>query len=95
VFYNNQRCFCFSEESQDPDAFEGDMILTAEQNAAAIRGGDVDASMGRGSIRNKRWQCRSSLSQNPVPIGKWIRGVLEIGSTINLLPPQPISFPDP
>lgn len=45
----------FSEESGDPDVFEGDMILTAEQKAAAISGGDVDASIGRGSIRNKRW----------------------------------------
>lgn len=31
------------------------MILTSEQKAAAISGGDIDASIGRGSIRNKRW----------------------------------------
>ena len=31
------------------------MILTPEQKAAALSGGNVDAPIGRGSIRNKRW----------------------------------------
>lgn len=45
----------FSEESNDPNVFEGDMILTPEQRAAAMNGGNVDAPIGRGSIKNKRW----------------------------------------
>merc|ERR1719309_633139 len=43
------------EKSKDPNVFEGDMILTPEEKAAALSGGDVDQPLGRGSIRNKRW----------------------------------------
>lgn len=40
----------------DPDLFEGDMLLTAEQRAAALAGQDVDAPMSRGSIRRGLWK---------------------------------------
>merc|ERR1719309_318237 len=43
------------ESSDDPDVFEGDMILTPEQKMAAINGWDVDAPLGRGSIKNRQW----------------------------------------
>ncbi|XP_020901634.1 blastula protease 10-like [Exaiptasia diaphana] len=44
------------EESEtDPDVFEGDMILTPEQKMAAVNGWDVDAPLGRGGIKNRRW----------------------------------------
>ncbi|XP_078369994.1 zinc metalloproteinase nas-15-like [Oculina patagonica] len=39
----------------DPDLFEGDMRLTAEQRLAAEMGLDVDKPLGRGSIRNRKW----------------------------------------
>lgn len=31
------------------------MILTAEERAAALSGGDVDIPKARGAIKNKRW----------------------------------------
>lgn len=40
----------------DPDLFEGDMILTAEQRAAAEAGQDVDAPVSRGSINKGMWR---------------------------------------
>ncbi|XP_020901633.1 zinc metalloproteinase nas-15 [Exaiptasia diaphana] len=43
------------EAETDPDVFEGDMILTPEQKMAAVNGWDVDAPLGRGGIKNKRW----------------------------------------
>ena len=36
--------------------FEGDMILTLEQRAAAEAGQDVDAPVSRGSIRRGLWK---------------------------------------
>ena len=39
----------------DPDLFEGDMILTPEQRAAALSGGDVDQPLGRGATKNRQW----------------------------------------
>ncbi|XP_074633753.1 zinc metalloproteinase nas-15-like [Acropora palmata] len=52
--------FCFNPEENigdgDPDLFEGDMMLTPEQRAAAIAGLDVDAVVSRGSIRNRLWR---------------------------------------
>ena len=36
--------------------FEGDMILTPEQRAAAEAGQDVDAPASRGSIRRGLWR---------------------------------------
>ncbi|XP_068723572.1 zinc metalloproteinase nas-15-like [Montipora capricornis] len=38
-----------------PNLFEGDMILTAEQRAAAMAGEDVDVPVSRGSIRRGLW----------------------------------------
>ena len=35
----------------NPDLFEGDMILTAEQRAAAMAGQDVDVPASNGAIR--------------------------------------------
>lgn len=40
----------------DPNLFEGDMILTAEQRAAAEAGQDVDAPLSRGAIRRGLWK---------------------------------------
>ncbi|KXJ13565.1 Blastula protease 10 [Exaiptasia diaphana] len=42
-------------EELDPNAFEGDMILTQEQKMAAIHGEDVDMSMKRKAVKNRRW----------------------------------------
>ena len=39
----------------NPDLFEGDMILTHEQRMAAEMGLDIDNPVGRASIRNKLW----------------------------------------
>ena len=41
---------------RDPNLFEGDMILTAEQRAAAEAGQDVDAAVSRGSIKRGLWR---------------------------------------
>lgn len=43
-------------EDGDPNLFEGDMILTAEQRAAAEAGQDVDAPVSRGSIKRGLWR---------------------------------------
>jgi len=40
----------------NPNLFEGDMILTPEQRAAAEAGQDVDAPVSRGSIRRGLWK---------------------------------------
>ena len=40
----------------DPNLFEGDMILTPEQRAAAMAGQDVDAPVSRGSIKRGLWK---------------------------------------
>ena len=40
----------------NPDLFEGDMLLTAEQRAAAEAGQDVDAVVSRGAIRRGMWR---------------------------------------
>ncbi|XP_078378886.1 zinc metalloproteinase nas-15-like [Oculina patagonica] len=55
----------------DPNLFEGDMLLTAEQRAAAEAGQDVDAPVSRGSINRGLWRegvlvyrIDSSLSRN-------------------------------
>lgn len=40
----------------DPNLFEGDMILTREQRAAAVAGQDVDAPVSRGSIKRGLWR---------------------------------------
>ncbi len=40
----------------DPNLFEGDMLLTAEQRAAAEAGQDVDAPVSRGSINRGLWR---------------------------------------
>lgn len=40
----------------DPNLFEGDMILTPEQRAAAEAGQDMDAPASRGSIRRGLWK---------------------------------------
>ena len=40
----------------NPDLFEGDMMLTPEQKAAAMAGGDVDAQVSRGSINRGTWK---------------------------------------
>lgn len=50
--------FLFTENlgNGDPDLFEGDMILTAEQRAAAEAGQDVDAPVSRGSINKGMWR---------------------------------------
>lgn len=42
--------------STDPNLFEGDMILTPEQKAAAMAGQDVDAPVTRGSINRGTWK---------------------------------------
>ncbi|XP_031566396.1 zinc metalloproteinase nas-15-like [Actinia tenebrosa] len=39
----------------DPNLYEGDMILTDAQRMAAEMGMDVDKPIGRGSIKNGRW----------------------------------------
>lgn len=39
----------------DPDLFEGDMILTADQRMAAEQGMDVDNPFGRGSTKDRQW----------------------------------------
>lgn len=39
----------------DPDLYEGDVILTADQRMAAELGMDVDNALGRGSSKNKHW----------------------------------------
>ena len=39
----------------NPNLFEGDMILTPKQRAAAEAGQDVDAPVSRGSIRSGLW----------------------------------------
>ncbi|KAL9973967.1 hypothetical protein ACROYT_G020494 [Oculina patagonica] len=39
----------------DPDLFEGDMLLTAEQRMAAEMGLDVDNPFGRGSTKDRQW----------------------------------------
>ncbi|XP_028516681.1 nematocyst expressed protein 6-like [Exaiptasia diaphana] len=46
--YDRSRALCKNEESDDPNVYEGDMILTAEQ-IAALNG-------QRGSIKNRWWQ---------------------------------------
>ncbi|KAK3713996.1 hypothetical protein QZH41_018775 [Actinostola sp. cb2023] len=43
------------ESSDDPNIFEGDMILTPEQIMAAMNGLDVDDPMGRGSTIGRQW----------------------------------------
>ena len=40
----------------DANLFEGDMILTPEQRAAAEAGQDVDAPFSRGSINRGLWR---------------------------------------
>jgi len=45
-----------NREDGDPNLFEGDMILTAEQRAAAEAGQDVDAPASRGSIKRGLWK---------------------------------------
>ena len=47
----------FIEESDEPNVYEGDMILTAEQRVAALNG-------QRGSIRNRRWPKRNIVLRN-------------------------------
>ncbi|KAJ7370923.1 hypothetical protein OS493_028998 [Desmophyllum pertusum] len=44
------------ENTGNGDVFEGDMILTAVQRAAAEAGGDVDAPVSRGAIRRGLWK---------------------------------------
>ncbi|KAJ7393131.1 hypothetical protein OS493_008431 [Desmophyllum pertusum] len=44
-----------NEGIDDPDAYEGDMILTAAQRMAAEMGLDVDNPLGRGSTKNRQW----------------------------------------
>ncbi len=39
----------------DPDLYEGDMLLTAEQRMAAEMGLDVDDPMGRGATKGRQW----------------------------------------
>ncbi|KAK3713995.1 hypothetical protein QZH41_018773, partial [Actinostola sp. cb2023] len=48
-------CVNIKESSEDPNVFEGDMILTPEQRMAAMNGLDVDAPMGRGAAIGKQW----------------------------------------
>ena len=53
-------CIVFSSTAEnegidDPDAFEGDMILTADQRMAAEMGLDVDNPFGRGSTKGRQW----------------------------------------
>ena len=57
----------------DPNLFEGDMILTPEQKAAALAGQDVDAQVSRGSINRGTWRggimyykIDSSLSKSTI-----------------------------
>lgn len=45
-----------NREDGDPKLFEGDMILTAEQRAAAEAGQDVDAPASKGSIKRGLWK---------------------------------------
>lgn len=40
----------------NPNLFEGDMILTPQQRAAAEAGQDVDAPVSRGSIKRGLWR---------------------------------------
>ena len=44
-----------NEGVDDPDLYEGDMILTADQRMAAEMGLDVDRTLGRGSVMNRQW----------------------------------------
>jgi len=44
-----------NEGLDDPDLYEGDMILTDEQRMAAEMGLDVDNPLGRGSTKNRQW----------------------------------------
>ena len=39
----------------DPDLYEGDMILTADQRMAAEMGMDVDNPLGRGATKGRQW----------------------------------------
>ena len=48
-------CFSENEGVDDPDLYEGDMILTADQKMAAELGLDVDNPLGRGSAKNRQW----------------------------------------
>lgn len=48
--------FIHTENIGDPNLFEGDMILTAAQKAAALVGQDVDAQVSRGSINKGTWR---------------------------------------
>ena len=43
------------ENVDDPDVYEGDMILTPEQRIAADLGMDVDNPLGRGSTVGRQW----------------------------------------
>lgn len=40
----------------NPNLYEGDMLLTPEQRAAAEAGQDVDQLVSRGSARRGRWR---------------------------------------
>lgn len=44
-----------NEDIDDPDLYEGDMLLTADQRMAAEMGMDVDNPFGRGSTKNRQW----------------------------------------
>lgn len=54
--FNSFKHFLAENEGvYDPDLYEGDMILTADQRMAAEMGLDVDNPMGRGSTKNRQW----------------------------------------
>lgn len=44
-----------NEGMEDPDLYEGDMLLTAEQRMAAEMGLDVDDPLGRGATKGRQW----------------------------------------
>jgi len=44
-----------NEGLENPDLYEGDMILTTDQRMAAEMGLDVDDPLGRGSTKNRQW----------------------------------------
>ncbi|XP_078355441.1 uncharacterized protein LOC144640094 [Oculina patagonica] len=44
-----------NEGIDDPDLYEGDMLLTAEQRMAADMGLDVDNPFGRGATKDRQW----------------------------------------
>ena len=70
-YYEFSFCSLISQESEtDPDVFEGDMILTPEQQMAAINGWDVDAPLGRGGIKNRRWPGGVFVYQIDPVLGK-------------------------